>query len=61
MLDLHSFDKIDIRVCSLQDFTAASDIDWSKSVADIDRQLYSKYRLTAEETAFIESKVKAME
>ena len=45
----------------LQDFTATSDIDWSKSVADIDQQLYSKYRLTVEETAFIESKVKAME
>ena len=29
----------------LQDFTAASDIDWSRSVAEIDRQLYAKYGL----------------
>jgi hypothetical protein len=27
----------------LQNFTVNSDIDWSKSVADIDRQLYAKY------------------
>ena len=31
----------------LQDFTAASDIDWSRSVAEIDRQLYAKYGLSA--------------
>ncbi len=29
----------------LQDFTPASDIDWSKSIAQIDRQLYAKYGL----------------
>ncbi len=45
----------------LQDFTAQSDIDWSVSVAEIDRQLYKKYDLTAEEIAFIESKVAPME
>jgi type II restriction endonuclease len=45
----------------LQDFTENSDIDWSQSVAGIDRQLYRKYGLNAEETAFIESKVKAMD
>ena len=45
----------------LQDFTSESDIDWSKSVADIDKQLYTKYGLTAEEVAFIESKVKSMQ
>ncbi len=45
----------------LQDFTSESDIDWSKSIADIDKQLYAKYGLTAEEIAFIESKVKSME
>lgn len=45
----------------LQDFTANSDIDWNKTIADIDRQLYKKYNLSEEEIAFIESKVKAME
>ena len=45
----------------LQDFTENSDIDWSQSVAGIDRQLYRKYGLNAEETAFIESKVRAMD
>ena len=44
----------------LQDFTEKSDIDWSKSVAEIDRQLYAKYGLAAEEVKFIESKVKEM-
>lgn len=44
----------------LQDFTPASDIDWSASIADIDRQLYRKYGLTEEEIAFIETKVKEM-
>ncbi len=44
----------------LQDFTPASDIDWTKSVADIDRQLYAKYGLSEEEIAFIETKVKEM-
>ena len=45
----------------LQDFTENSDIDWSQPVADIDRQLYQKYGLNEEETAFIESRVKAMD
>ena len=44
----------------LQDFTAHSDIDWSKSVAEIDRQLYRKYDLTADEIEFIETHVKEM-
>lgn len=48
------------RCVPLQDFTPASDIDWSASIADIDRQLYRKYGLTEEEIAFIESKVKEM-
>ena len=44
----------------LQDFTENSDIDWSQSIADIDRQLYQKYQLTSQEIDFIESHVKAM-
>lgn len=44
----------------LQDFTSSSDIDWSQSVADIDRQLYRKYGLDDAEIEFIESHVKEM-
>lgn len=44
-----------------QDFTPSSDIDWSRSIPDIDRQLYKKYGLSSEEIAFIESNVKEME
>lgn len=44
----------------LQDFTAASDIDWSKSIPEIDKQLYAKYGLDEKEIAFIESHVKEM-
>lgn len=45
----------------LQDFTSSSDIDWSRSVADIDRQLYAKYGLSDDEVEFIESHVKEMD
>ena len=45
----------------LQDFTENSDIDWSKSVAEIDQQLYAKYSLNDEEISFIESMIKPME
>ena len=45
----------------LQDFTDKSDIDWSVSIANIDKQLYKKYRLSEEEIAFIENNVKEME
>lgn len=45
----------------LQDFTSDSVIDWTKSVAQIDQQLYSKYGLKSSEITFIENQVKAME
>ena len=48
------------RLVPLQDFTSRSDIDWSKSVAEIDQQLYAKYGLDESEIAFIESKIKPM-
>lgn len=44
----------------LQDFSDKSDIDWSKSVREIDRQLYAKYGLSDDEIAFIEKNVKEM-
>lgn len=48
------------RFVPLQDFTLNSDIDWSQSVTDIDRQLYAKYGLTKDEIAIIESMIKPM-
>jgi hypothetical protein len=42
----------------LQDFTSASDIDWSGPIPQIDQQLYAKYGLDPDEIAFIEAKVK---
>lgn len=44
----------------LQDFTPNSDIDWSKSIHEIDLQLYRKYGLDEKEIEFIESHVKEM-
>lgn len=44
----------------LQDFTDKSDIDWSKSIAEIDKQLYKKYGLDDKEIEFIETHVKEM-
>lgn len=44
----------------LQDFTENSDIDWSKSIHEIDLQLYRKYGLDEKEIEFIESHVKEM-
>jgi len=44
----------------LQDFTTNSDIDWSKAIPEIDKQLYKKYGLSADEISFIESKVREM-
>ena len=45
----------------MQEFTQNSDIDWSKSLPDIDKQLYNKYYLTNEEIAFIEKMIKSMQ
>lgn len=44
----------------LQDFTSTSDIDWSKTIPDIDQQLYKKYGLSNDEINFIETHVKEM-
>ena len=44
----------------LQNFTNSSDIDWTKSIEDIDKQLYKKYGLSEKEISFIEEKVKEM-
>ena len=48
------------RFVPLQDFTQDSEIDWSKSIPEIDQQLYKKYGLDEKEIQFIESHVKEM-
>ena len=48
------------RFVPLQDFTSLSDIDWNKSIPEIDNQLFAKYHLTNEEISFIESMIKPM-
>ena len=48
------------KLVPLQDFTENSDIDWSVSIPEIDKQLYKKYDLSEEEIEFIEAHVKEM-
>ena len=49
------------RFVPLQDFTSNSDIDWSRSIEEIDAQLYEKYGLERDEIDFIERMIKPME
>lgn len=44
----------------LQDFTENSDIDWTKSINEIDDQLFNKYNLTEKEKNHIKSSIKDM-
>lgn len=44
-----------------QDFSDNSDIDWSKDVDDIDKQLYRKYKLSPQEIEFIEDNITRMD
>ena len=44
----------------LQNFKTDSDIDWTQSIADIDKQLYEKYHFSPDEISFIEENVTAM-
>ena len=45
----------------IQDFTDNSDIDWSKSIPEIDKQLYKKYHLGVKDIDYIEKNVLPME
>lgn len=44
----------------MQDFSSNSDICWSDTIDDIDKQLYAKYRISAEEIDAIEKTIKPM-
>ncbi|SDI42030.1 Eco57I restriction-modification methylase [Pseudobutyrivibrio sp. 49] len=45
----------------LQDFTSKSDIDWNLSISEIDKILYAKYNLLANEIELIESSIEGVE
>lgn len=45
----------------LQDFTDKSDIDWKKTIDEIDFSLYEKYKLSKEEIDFIEKNIQKMD
>ncbi len=49
------------RFIPLQDFSSASDIEWNKSISEINKQLFVKYDFNIEEILFIESMIKPME
>lgn len=64
---LHSLAKISqhgtsktYRFVPMQDFTNESDIEWSKSIKEIDEQLFDKYGLSIEEREHIKSLIKDM-
>ena len=44
----------------IQDFSKSSDIDWTKDIENINKQLYLKYDLDAFEQEFIDSKINTM-
>ena len=48
------------RFVPIQKFTNDSDINWNVSIAEIDKQLYKKYKLTDSEIDFIEKKIKEL-
>lgn len=48
------------RFVPAQDFTTASGIEWTKSIPEIDQQLYVKYGLDADEIAFMEDQIAPM-
>lgn len=49
------------KLVPVQDFTPNSDIDWTKSISEIDQQLYKKYGLSDDEIKFIEANVQEMD
>ena len=52
--------RVTYRFVPMQDFTNESDIDWSKSINEIDEKLFDKYELSIEEREHIKSSIKDM-
>lgn len=55
----HTTQKV-YRFVPLLDFATNNDIDWAKSIADIDKQLFEKYGLDNEEREFVETNIQEM-
>ena len=55
----HTTQKV-YQLVPLQDFTNQSDIDWTKDIENIDKQLFKKYCLSNNEIEFIEKNIKEM-
>lgn len=53
--------QIVYRFVPMQNFASNSNIEWSKSIHEIDLQLYQKYDFSKEEIEFIENKVKPID
>ena len=53
--------SIKYKYVPLQNFTNKSDIDWTQSVTDIDKQLYEKYKLSKSDIEFIETNITSMD
>ena len=49
------------KLVPLLDFTNNSDIDWIKTINEINQQFYKKYNLSVSEIKYIEEKFKSME
>jgi hypothetical protein len=52
--------QIVYRFVPIQNFLNTSDINWHKTIEEIDAELYKKYNLSEDEIAFIESMIKPM-
>ena len=52
--------RVTYRFVPMQDFTNQSDIDWTKSIDEIDKQLFDKYDLSDEEREHIKISIKEM-
>lgn len=52
--------QIVYRFVPMQDFTENSDIDWTKTIVEIDEQLFDKYKLSVEEKEHIKKSIKDM-
>lgn len=48
------------RYVPIQDFKASGDIDWTKSIDEIDTQLFDKYSLSHSDVAYIKSVITPM-
>ena len=52
--------RMTYRFVPLQNFTSSSDIDWTKSIEEIDEELFNKYNLSNEEKEHIKNTIKDM-